>query len=101
MIYPSRRSFLSMLAVGGTSLTIVRENRAAGAALSSASAPSPSALPALPTRGLCAHRGAMETHPENPLPSFQEAIQAGAHMIELDLQLSADGVVVLMHDDTV
>lgn len=43
----------------------------------------------------------METHPENTIPSFQEAIQAGAHMIELDVQLSADGAVVLMHDDTV
>lgn len=43
----------------------------------------------------------MDTHPENTIPSFQEAIQAGAHMIELDVQLSADGAVVLMHDATV
>lgn len=55
----------------------------------------------LPARGLCAHRGAMDTHPENTVPAFQEAIRAGAHMIELDVQPSADGVLVLMHDDTV
>lgn len=28
----------------------------------------------LPERGLCAHRGAMETHPENAIPAFREAV---------------------------
>jgi glycerophosphoryl diester phosphodiesterase len=55
----------------------------------------------LPARGLCAHRGAMSSHPENTLPAFEEAIRLGAHMIEFDLQLSKDGVLVLMHDTTV
>jgi glycerophosphoryl diester phosphodiesterase len=55
----------------------------------------------LPQRGLCAHRGAMETHPENTLPSIREAIRAGAQMVELDVRLSRDGIPVLMHDTTV
>ncbi len=57
--------------------------------------------PTLPARGLCAHRGAMQTHPENTIPAFQEAIRLGAHMIEFDVQLTRDGALVLMHDATV
>lgn len=57
--------------------------------------------PSLPERGLCAHRGAMSTHPENTLPAFQEAIRLGAHMIEFDVRLTRDGSLALMHDATV
>lgn len=52
----------------------------------------------LPDRGLCAHRGAMATHPENTLPAFQAAIEAGAHMIEFDVQLTEDSELVVIHD---
>jgi glycerophosphoryl diester phosphodiesterase len=55
----------------------------------------------LPKRGLCAHRGAMETHPENTIPAFQEAIRLGVHMIEFDIQLTKDSALVIMHDGTV
>ncbi|MDF9797792.1 glycerophosphoryl diester phosphodiesterase [Catalinimonas alkaloidigena] len=55
----------------------------------------------LPTKGLCAHRGAMDTHPENTLPAFQAAIDAGAHMIEFDVWLTSDGQMVVIHDATV
>lgn len=58
-------------------------------------------LPVMPQRGLCAHRGASETHPENTIPAFQEAIAAGAQMIEFDVQLTKDSVLVIMHDETV
>ncbi len=54
----------------------------------------------MPARGLCAHRGAMATHPENTMPAFAEALRLGARMIEFDVQLSRDGALVLMHDDT-
>src|SRR3954463_9396296 len=101
MIPFPRRSFFKMLAASSAGLAVARKNYAAPAAVSPATAPGPDLWLALPARGLCAHRGAMDTHPENTIPSFQEAIQAGAHMIELDVQLSADGVAVLMHDDTV
>ena len=41
----------------------------------------------MPTKGICAHRGASVSHPENTLAAFKEAIRLGAHMIELDLAL--------------
>lgn len=47
-----------------------------------------------------AHRGASGTRPENTLPAFTRAVELGAHMIELDVQLSADDVVIVLHDDT-
>lgn len=55
----------------------------------------------LPEKGLCAHRGAMETHPENTLAAFRAAVEAGAHMIEFDVQLTKDNKMVVMHDGTV
>lgn len=55
----------------------------------------------LPGRGLCAHRGAMTTHPENTLAAFREAIRCGAHMIEFDVQSTRDKQLVIMHDPTV
>lgn len=48
-----------------------------------------------------AHRGASGDFPENTLGAFAAAIEAGAQMCELDAQLSADGVAVVIHDDTV
>ena len=54
----------------------------------------------MPERGICAHRGASDTHPENTLAAFREAIRLGAAMIEFDVALSADGKLVLIHDST-
>lgn len=47
---------------------------------------------------LIAHRGYTLKHPENTLEAFKAAIDAGARFIECDVQLSADGVPVLFHD---
>ena len=55
----------------------------------------------LPERGLCAHRGAMETHPENTIPAFLAAVEAGAQMIEFDVWLTKDNQMVVIHDETV
>jgi glycerophosphoryl diester phosphodiesterase len=44
------------------------------------------------------HRGAMAVRPENTLPSFQEAIRAGADFIELDVYATRDDVLVVAHD---
>ena len=44
----------------------------------------------MPTRGICAHRGACVSHPENTLPAFAEAIRLGVHMIEFDVYLTKD-----------
>ncbi|MFB6962808.1 glycerophosphodiester phosphodiesterase [Streptomyces sp. NPDC056309] len=47
------------------------------------------------------HRGVMGVEPENTLRSFVAAQQAGLDVIELDLHLSKDGALVVMHDDKV
>ncbi|MCL4722641.1 MAG: glycerophosphodiester phosphodiesterase, partial [Gammaproteobacteria bacterium] len=48
-----------------------------------------------------AHRGARQQAPENTLPAFELALAQGADGIEFDVQLTADGVPVLIHDETV
>jgi glycerophosphoryl diester phosphodiesterase len=48
-----------------------------------------------------AHRGAMSHAPENTLAAFETAIAMGVYRIECDVRQTADGVLVLMHDDTV
>jgi len=47
-----------------------------------------------------AHRGASGDAPENTLASIRLAEKLGADGIEIDVHLSRDGQVVLMHDDT-
>jgi len=47
-----------------------------------------------------AHRGASGTCPENTIAAFRRAAELGAHMVELDVQLTRDGEVVVMHDWT-
>src|SRR5699024_4442088 len=48
-----------------------------------------------------AHRGSSGTHQENTLPAFAEAARVKADGIELDVQMSKDGQLVIIHDDTV
>jgi glycerophosphoryl diester phosphodiesterase len=55
----------------------------------------------LPTRGICAHRGACVSHPENTLPAFAEAIRLGVHQIEFDVYLTKDNQCVVIHDGSV
>ena len=47
-----------------------------------------------------AHRGASGYAPENTLESFQKAIDLGADGIELDVQLTKDDQIVVIHDET-
>ncbi len=49
---------------------------------------------------LVAHRGWQRRFPENTLPAIKGALDAGAHYIEVDIQITADGEPVLFHDDT-
>ncbi|MGI8477196.1 MAG: glycerophosphodiester phosphodiesterase [Thermomicrobiales bacterium] len=48
-----------------------------------------------------AHRGASIELPENTLASFRRALELDPFGIELDLHLSADGVPMVIHDDSV
>ncbi len=47
------------------------------------------------------HRGAPAQAPENTLLSFETALRMGADMIELDIQQTADGHIVCIHDEEV
>ncbi len=47
-----------------------------------------------------AHRGDSAHRPENTLASFAGALEVGAEIVELDVQLTADGHVVVIHDPT-
>jgi glycerophosphoryl diester phosphodiesterase len=46
------------------------------------------------------HRGAMGHCPENTLASFERALDLGADWIELDVHLSRDGELIVIHDET-
>ncbi len=46
------------------------------------------------------HRGAAGTHPENTMIAFRESVRVGADGIELDVQLSKDGEIIVIHDET-
>ncbi|MBI4863853.1 MAG: glycerophosphodiester phosphodiesterase [Candidatus Riflebacteria bacterium] len=47
------------------------------------------------------HRGASGRAPENTLPSFQQALRAGADALEMDIHPSSDEIPMVIHDDTV
>jgi glycerophosphoryl diester phosphodiesterase len=47
------------------------------------------------------HRGAKGYEPENTLISFEKAIEMGADGIELDVHLSLDGHLIVIHDETI
>ena len=48
-----------------------------------------------------AHRGAHEHAPENTLPAFQAAVDLGVDYVEMDLCVTADGELVVIHDSVV
>ena len=50
---------------------------------------------------ILAHRGASIEAPENTLAAFRQAIELGADGIELDVHLSRDGELVVIHDERV
>jgi glycerophosphoryl diester phosphodiesterase len=50
---------------------------------------------------IIAHRGFMRRFPENTIVAVRGAFDQGADAVEVDVRLSADGVPVIMHDETV
>ena len=46
------------------------------------------------------HRGARCCAPENTIPSFRLALEAGVDGVEMDIHMTRDGEVVVIHDDT-
>ncbi len=49
---------------------------------------------------IVAHRGASGNAPENTLAAIRKALEVGAVIIEIDVQISADGHIVVIHDHT-
>ncbi|MBX9656657.1 hypothetical protein K2Y11_23820 [bacterium] len=49
---------------------------------------------------IIAHRGDSKVAPENTLPAFESAVKAGSDLVELDYVHTADGVPIVIHDDT-
>lgn len=49
-------------------------------------------------RFIVAHRGSSGTAPENTISSIRHAIDAGALMVEIDVQITSDSKAILMHD---
>ena len=50
--------------------------------------------------GITGHRGNPVEYPENTLPSFADAVAAGVDWIELDVRLSSDNRLIVIHDGT-
>lgn len=50
---------------------------------------------------IVAHRGMAAGYPENTLAAFRHSVAAGFPVIEVDLRTTADGDIVIMHDETV
>src|SRR5919112_1001279 len=48
-----------------------------------------------------AHQGGEDEFPSNTMYAFRKALRAGADMLELDVGVTKDGKVVVMHDTTV
>ncbi|MDD6155326.1 MAG: glycerophosphodiester phosphodiesterase [Eubacteriales bacterium] len=48
-----------------------------------------------------AHRGYSDKYPENTMLAYEKAVEAGADGIEMDVQMSKDGELVIMHDEAV
>jgi glycerophosphoryl diester phosphodiesterase len=53
----------------------------------------------LPLPRVIAHRGASGDYPENTLPAFTAACTMGAPYFELDVHITRDGEIVVIHDD--
>ncbi len=47
------------------------------------------------------HRGARGLLPENSIPAFEECIEQGMTTLELDTNLTADGQLIVYHDDVI
>ncbi|HCM11964.1 MAG TPA: glycerophosphodiester phosphodiesterase, partial [Lachnospiraceae bacterium] len=48
-----------------------------------------------------AHRGYSGQYPENTMLAYEKAVEAGCDELEIDVQMTRDGVLVILHDETV
>lgn len=71
------------------------------AVLEDALEPQPPVEPELPVIRYVAHRGYHVQAPENTMPAFAAAAEAGYQFVESDVHFTKDGVAVLCHDSTI
>ncbi len=50
---------------------------------------------------MVAHRGASGNYPESTFPAFEAALEKGAQVLEMDVWMSADGHIMVIHDESV
>lgn len=92
MLRLARFLLIPLLLLAVTLLTLAQTSRPAS---------QPPVLAALGERPLViAHRGGKGLWPENSLFAFQRASDLGVDMLEMDLHLSSDGELVVIHDRT-
>ena len=91
------RAFLALGAVLGGALLLF----AVAVAFSAPAPPRALFLAPLPVPLVIAHQGGDGLRPGNTLAAFENAVRLRVDMLEMDVQSSADGVLVLMHDSTV
>ena len=97
-----RRRFAERSAFGAcilVSVLLVGVVGCGGSESASTSAPAVGAGPR--SYDLQGHRGARGLRPENTLPAFELALDLMVDTLEFDLQLSADGVVIVWHDPVI
>jgi len=99
MTRPARRRPLRALLVLASVLAAAY---AIGAALGQARPPHPYYAAFLADRvHVHAHAGGDHLHPGNTMLAFAHAVALGVDVLELDTQITADGAIVVIHDDTV
>ena len=99
------RAFLSTIALASITLASVGVAGAASAAdvptgtdtLAATFAQHGDGAPVM----IAAHRGLWRIAPENSLPAIEGSIASGAEIVEIDVKRTKDGVLILMHDDSV
>lgn len=90
---------LARLVLGGLGLFALMGAASAVVSPPGAGRPIAAAL-GVPWRAVVAHRGASAHAPEETVVAYRLAAALGADYLELDLQRSADGVLLAFHDDT-
>ena len=71
------------------------------AAVALARAPTIDELVAMDTPLVLAHAGGENAHPHSTPYAFADSVAAGVDVLDMDVQLTGDGVLVVQHDDTV
>jgi glycerophosphoryl diester phosphodiesterase len=95
---------LFVVAVAGASSLLSQRSTGGQAAATAAAGPPhgrrATVGPLGPVPLVIAHRGASAVAPENTIPAMRAAVRAGADMVEFDVQRTADGRLVVVHDTT-